>query len=407
MSRALLAAASLLLATLAAAQAAGKAGVPVALTDPGGKALARWFEALSRAEKGQGVARAIHYGDSTIAADGLARTVRARLQGRFGDAGPGFVSAAVNNVAVSRADVTVKRSGAWKERSILMGGASGRYGLGGTVGIALPGASSVMSLAKGKAAPWKKVELWYQAGVGYGSFWAKAGDKEVARDQAVAAATEDRRLALDLPEGTTSLRYGAEGGPVPWYGAVLETGAPGATWETQGVIGVGSRSFKAWSEEHLSHQMAQRQPDLIVLQIGGNEAGFPVLQYGDGTKYMPIYQDALDRLRHASPDAACLVVAPPDQAELVEGEPPKAKTAMPRMVSAQRRVAEGSGCAFWSAFDAMGGSGSILRWAAMSPPLAWTDYVHLSPAGLDVVGNHLSDALLGAYDAWKGAAAPG
>ncbi len=407
MPRFLLAALSLTLALVAAAHAGGKAGVPTAMVDPEHRGLQRWFQALRRAEQGQGVARALHYGDSTIAADGLARTVRARLQERFGDAGPGFVSAAVNDVRVLRADVSVKRSGSWKERSILMGGASGRYGLGGTVGIALPGASSVMTPGKGLSTSWKRVELWYQAGVGYGSLWAKAGEREIAREPAVAEATEDRRLKVEIPEGTSALRVGAEGGPVPLYGAVLETGAPGATWEAQGVIGAGSRSFSAFAEDHLATQMAQRQPDLVVLQIGGNEAGFPVLQYGDGTKYMPIYQAALDRLRRAAPDASCLVIAPPDQAELVEGEAPRAKPAMPRMVSAQRRVAEQSGCAFWSAFDAMGGSGSILRWAAMSPPLAWTDYVHLSPAGLAVVGGHLSDAMLGAYDTWRSSASPG
>ena len=74
-------------------------------------------------------------------------------------------------------------------------------------------------------------------------------------------------------------------------------------------------------------------------------------------------------------------------------------------MSAQRRVAEAAGCGFWSAYDAMGGEGSIVRWAALSPPLAWTDYAHLSPAGLGVIGGHLSDALLSAYDAWKAAAA--
>lgn len=392
---------ALALAALGWSVAQAGASPTTAVEDAGHAGLRRWFQALSQAEAGKGVARALHYGDSTIAADGLARTVRSRLQARFGDAGPGFVSAAVNNVRVSRADVVVSHTGDWKERSILLGGASGRYGLGGTVGIALPGAVSVMKPAA-DAAPWRKVELWYQAGVGYGSLWASADGGELGRQDATAESTEDRRLTFDLPNGTSSLKYGAEGGPVPWYGAVLETGKPGATWEAQGVIGAGSRSFKAFSEDHLHAQMADRHPDLVVLEIGGNEAGFPVLQYGDGTAYMPIYREALDRLREAAPDASCLVVAPPDQGEVPEeGGDPVAKTSMPRLVSAQRRVAADAGCAFWSAFDAMGGSGSIVRWAALHPPLAWTDYVHLSPRGLALIGDQLADALLGAYDDWK------
>jgi hypothetical protein len=46
----------------------------------------------------------------------------------------------------------------------------------------------------------------------------------------------------------------------------------------------------------------------------------------------------------------------------------------------------------------MGGAGSALAWARTS--LGSGDLVHLSPRGLEVIGNHLSDAILGDYDAW-------
>lgn len=389
-----------LLTSLADTHAGARAGKPTALT--GAVGLTRYFKALAAAEAGQGVARALHYGDSTLAGDGIARTVRERLAARFGDAGPGFVSAAVESARVTRADVDTKRSGNWRERSILLGGAQGRYGLGGTVGIASPGGSASIMGARGPEQRFRRVELWYQAGVGYGGIWLSADEQELVRQPATAENTEDRRYTSTIDGGFQRLKYGATDGPVPIYGVVLETGAPGATWEAQGIIGAGSRSFKAFSHEHLAEQMAWRDPDLVALQIGGNEAGFPVLQYGDGTGYMPIYQAALDQLRLAAPSASCLVISPLDQGLVEEEQPPRSKPGMPRMVNAQRRVAEAAGCGFWSAYDAMGGEGSIVRWAALSPPLAWTDYAHLSPAGLGVIGGHLSDALLAAYDAWKG-----
>lgn len=404
-SRLLLTAAlcALTLAGLSSGHAGARAGKPTPITGEAG--LARYFRALADAEAGKGVARALHYGDSTLAGDGIARTVRERLRARFGDAGPGFVSAAVESARVTRTDVDAKRSGNWRERSILMGGAQGRYGLGGTVGIASPGGSASIMAPKGQTGRFTRLEVWYQAGVGYGGIWASADDRELVREAATASATEDRRYTANIPEGFERLKYGASDGPVPYYGVVLETGAPGATWEAQGIIGAGSRSFKAFAPDHLAAQMAWRGPDLVALQIGGNEAGFPVLQYGDGTGYMPIYQAALDQLRTAAPNASCLVISPLDQGVVEEGQPPRSKPGMPRMVSAQRRVAEAAGCAFWSAYDAMGGEGSIVRWAALSPPLAWTDYAHLSPAGLGVIGGHLSDALLTAYDAWKASSA--
>jgi hypothetical protein len=71
------------------------------------------------------------------------------------------------------------------------------------------------------------------------------------------------------------------------------------------------------------------------------------------------------------------------------------------MFNVQRKVAQAAGCAFWSAFDAMGGSGSIVRWASYKSPLAWADLLHLSGTGLEIIGNLLSDAIQQDYDAWR------
>ncbi|MFN7146544.1 MAG: hypothetical protein ACK4YP_22405, partial [Myxococcota bacterium] len=184
-------------------------GVPTALE--GGAALQPWFTALRSAEQDRGVARALHYGDSTIAADGLARTVRARLAARFGDAGPGFVSGGFDPRWNERADVESTRAGEWTYKTILHGGAGGRYGLGGIVGIARAGASVTLSAvsAPKTPAPQRHLEIWYQAGEGYGTLWAKTDGREVLRQPAVAAATEDRRFTLDVPAGFSKLAFGA------------------------------------------------------------------------------------------------------------------------------------------------------------------------------------------------------
>ncbi len=378
-----------------------KAGFVTPLEDPGHVGMRAYYQALKRTGEG-GVARALHYGDSTIAADGLARTIRARLQGRFGNAGPGFVSAGMDPRWNKRTDVESSRSGSWTTKTILLGGAGGRYGLGGIVGIGSAGAYTVSRAvdAAKTAIPMKHLELWYQAGVGYGSLWASVDDREVLRESSAAEATEDRRFSLDVPEGFSKLAFGAEGGPVPFYGVVLESGAPGVTWEALGVIGVGSKSFSFQNKAHLSAQMSQRKPDLIVVMLGGNEAGYPILLSGDGSGYRPFYQGALDSIRAGAPQASCLVISPLDQGTREETDVPRSKPTMKPMVANQRKIAAESGCAFFSAYDAMGGQNSIVRWSSYKSPLAWSDLVHLSGAGLDIIGNLLSDALLANYDAW-------
>ena len=64
------------------------------------------------------------------------------------------------------------------------------------------------------------------------------------------------------------------------------------------------------------------------------------------------------------------------------------------------KIAEAQGCAYFSAYDAMGGDGSMVDWASRKPALAWPDLAHVSAQGLDAVGNILADAILADYEHW-------
>ena len=384
------------------ARAAPPLGVPTPIVDPGHTGLQHWFSALKSAADHTGVARAIHYGDSTIAADGFASTVRNRLAARFGSAGPGFVSAALTPTWNWRSDVKSSRSGGWEWRTILLGGAGGRYGLGGIVGIVASGGKGALEAVDGAGAslPMHHAELWYQAGAGYGSYQVTADGREIGRGAAAAAQTEDRRFKLDLSEGFTRLGFGALGGTVPLYGAVLETGGPGITWEALGVIGVGSKSFTTYAKDALRPQVEQRDPDLVVVMLGGNEAGYPALLGHGGEAYAPIYDGALSTILAGAGDASCLVLTPLDQGfvDEVDGTE-KARPGMPNLVAVQARVAAAHHCAFWSTWEAMGGAGSALTWAHRRG-YGTGDLVHVTPAGLDRLGNLLADALLGDDESW-------
>ena len=388
---------------VALALAAPRLGVPTAVVDEGHRGLSHWFTALAEAEAGRGVARALHYGDSTIAADGLARTVRARLQARFGDAGPGFVSASFNPAWHQRSDVSSSRGGGWSWRTILLGGAGGRYGLGGIVGIVESGAHAVVRAidAEKNAVPQRHVELWYQGGQGYGSYWVSADDREIGRGSAQAAQTDDRRFSLDLAVPATKFAFGATGGTVPFYGMVLETGTPGTTWESLGVVGVGSKSFTTFAKDNLRPQVAQRGADLVVVMLGGNEAGYPSLLSRGGEAYAPVFSGGLDTILAGKGEASCLVVTPLDQGFVDEADGlEKSRPGMKNLVAVQARVAAERGCAFWSTYDAMGGAGSAITWGH-ARGIGTGDLVHVTPAGLEILGNLLADALLEAYAGWS------
>jgi lysophospholipase L1-like esterase len=377
-------------------------GVPTALVDDDSRGMDPFYRALHRVAGGDGLARVAHYGDSTIAADGITSTVRARLQARFGDGGPGYLSAGMDPRWNMRSDVTIGRHGTWDTVSLLLGGGGGHYSYGGIVTTAAADAFLTIGSPKGadgNPVPMHHFELWYQSAPARGSWWASTDGRSVGQGTALGDGVSDRLLSVDAPGGYTKAAFGASGDPVTFYGAVLETKGPGVVWDALGVVGVGTRSFTQHSKKHLAAQVAQRRPDLIVVMLGGNEVGLPVLSQGTGAGYIPYYQDTLRRIRGGAPNSACLVVTPLDQGTR-EGGAPHTKPNLQRLVNAQRKIAATEGCAFWNAFAAMGGADAVVRWTATRPPLAWTDLVHLSGKGQHIIGDLLADAIEHGYDTW-------
>lgn len=375
-------------------------------------ALDAWFRSMAMAANGAPghVARALHWGDSTIAGDGITRTVRKRLQARFGDGGPGFLAVQVDPRWASRPGVLRTTKGPWKTRTITFGGAGNKYyGLGGTVSTAQGKATSTLGGSKvgDTRQLLHKFDIAYQNRPGGGTLVVQVEGGEGATFQTHADTVFDSFHTFTAPAGARKLVVQGQGdGPVTVYGVALETEGPGVTWETLGVAGAGQGSMFRQGPNHLARQVAWRDPDLVVYQMGGNELGYPSLKSGGGRVWKERYVKVVRRLRAGAPDASCLLITPLDQAERVRGAI-KSKPTMATMVKLQRETARELGCGFWDAQAAMGGSGSFGVW--MSKKLAWSDLYHLTNKGLALIGHTLADALEAAYDDWRtgGAVAEG
>jgi hypothetical protein len=68
---------------------------------------------------------------------------------------------------------------------------------------------------------------------------------------------------------------------------------------------------------------------------------------------------------------------------------------------AQRRVAKRQGWSYWDWFGAMGGVCSIDRVAALDPPRAARDHVHLTKAGYAAMADLLFADMMREYRKWK------
>lgn len=378
-------------------------GVPTPLLDADHRGMDHFYRALAATKTGKTLARVAHYGDSTIAADGISGTVRSRLQARFGNGGPGYLSAGMDPRWNTRPDVAVGRHGEWNTASLLLGGGGGRYGYGGIVATAAPESYVTFTPAanaSGVRPVLSHLEVWSQRGAGFGSWWGSADGKGVFTGSGAAEGTSDDYRVADIAGGYSKVAIGATGGAVPFYGVVMETAGPGVVWDALGVVGVGTKSFTQFNKKHLAAQVAARKPDLVVVMLGGNELGYPVLSQGDGSGYAPYFTGALRMIRAGAPDSSCLIVTPLDQGTR-EGAKPGTKPGLLTAVRTQRALAAAEGCAFWDAFAAMGGQGAIVRWSGTRPPLAWTDLLHLSAAGQDIIGQMLADAIESGFDAWS------
>lgn len=375
--------------TLAAG--AGEKSTPGVVAIDGEENLKHFFQALRQSS--QSPVRVLHYGDSTLAADNITRTIRARIQGQFGDAGPGFFVAGMDPRWMKRDDVRVARTGDWDVSTILFGGNQGRYGLGGIVAKSKQPNTITVTGPKPGGSLGQHIELFSQT--------PKREEPikiEVNGTTTLSPKRDDKNTfthwTIDSPEPVKTLKISVLEPDLEIYGAVLEQ-SKGVTWETTAVVGVSSISFKQFTPAHLAEQTAARRPDLIVMMIGGNETGHGGIYSPGGKIYKESFVGALRMIRQGSPKSSCLVMSPLDQGEQNDDGNVSSKKSVSRMVQLQKEVALEEGCAFWNSWKFMGGEGSFVRW--LNQGLAWTDLAHFTAPGLQRIGNGFADAMLSSY----------
>jgi len=378
-------------------------GVARSIESP--SALAPFFASLRATERGAQTTRIAWFGDSNIAFDAMTSTIRARMQARFGDAGHGFVLITPGHLPYGHRGIVLASQGRWRLAELLRGArADGRYGYGGVLFIPSAARSSAsFSTARsgevGRAA--SRFEVLYQAHPQGPLLELRAEDGTSATVDTRAEAIGDGVARLEAADGahTFSLRSNGRG-ELRAYGVVLERATPGVVLDSVGLVGARGRRVLAWDAAHLAAQVATRRPALIVIGFGANEASdaYP----GDG-EYTTETAEVVRRLRAGAPSAACLVLAPLDQAG-----PPRGGGAvrtyptLARRVEVQRRVAADAGCAFWDTFAAMGGAGSMVRWLRLG--LGGHDYRHATAAGYERIASLLDDALMRALADYRAAA---
>jgi lysophospholipase L1-like esterase len=376
---------SLFLSDGAASKAQAASRDAQAIEDPTGRAMKSFYAALASTQRGEWVTRIVHYGDSHVAADILTGALRKSLQTCFGDAGPGFVLVGRPWQWYSRPGVVSRASSGWQADGLSQASlaADGRLGLAG-VSLSTRNAGEWTSLT----ASGRYFDVYVLKQPGAGALDISLDAVEMRRDVSLRSkTTEADYIEIVAPDDsihTIEIRTRSSG-PTRIFGIAIEGERAGVVYDALGINGARATRPLLWDWRLLSSNLERRDADLIIVGYGSNEVTDPDL---DLEEYTASFAALLRRFHEAAPRASILVLGPPDRAVLT-GRRWKTASRMSSLIDAQRRAALKAGDAFYDLFKAMGGSGSIERWATLSQPLAQADRVHLTAAGYRIVADWL------------------
>jgi lysophospholipase L1-like esterase len=351
-------------------------------------ALIPFFEQLYRHQRGEmpGPLSILHYGDSHTAADEWTGDLRNRFQEKFGDGGSGYSFAGRPWNGYRREDVRTGSTRGWHTDGLVGRSGDGVYGLGGVSMSAKSPREAVYLLADGQ-----QFELFYlqQPGGGAIQVYDNGGPVErISTD----GETGPGYYHYDTVPGTHRLEVETlDHAPVRLFGWVAEN-STGVTYETLGINGAQASIVMNWDEAVLRSNIERRNPALIVLAYGTNEAGRK-----DWTleTYRGMFSQLIARLRAAAPAATILLIGPADRyVHTRKGWLPMENIDM--IVQAQREAATASGCAFWDLRAKMGGKGSMQQWVTAG--MAQNDHVHFTQPGYRMLGDAIFRDLMGQYD---------
>jgi lysophospholipase L1-like esterase len=352
-------------------------------------ALVPFFEQLYRHQTGAmaGALHILHYGDSHTAADEWTGDLRERFQEKFGDGGAGYSLAGRPYRGYRREDVRSGSTRGWHADGLVGKPGDGVYGLGGISMSAKAPHEAVFLLADAQ-----EFELFYLQQPGGGALRIFDNGTPVDRISTNGEmAPAYYRYDADLG-GTHRFEIETvEHAPVRLFGWVAEN-TTGVTYETLGINGAQASMVLDWNEEVLRSNIERRDPALIVLSYGTNEAGRK-----DWTleTYRETFARLIQRFRAADPTATILVTAPPDR-YLRTRKGWVVMDNVDMIVEAERQAAAAEGCAFWDLRAKMGGKGSMRQWVLAG--MGQRDYVHFTAPGYRMIGDAMFRDLMSQYD---------
>ncbi|TNE68075.1 MAG: hypothetical protein EP344_01630 [Bacteroidetes bacterium] len=360
---------------------------------PDQQGLSRFFDAVDAIRTKEQTVRVAFFGDSFIEGDILLGDLRDTLQTLWGGNGVGYVPI-TSEVARFKRTLTHEYSN-WKPYSIVKNFKSGQpFGINGFVyrpkaqaSVRYEGADYFKHTRR-----WTQVRLFYRSDTTVTFTWqmaemspqtdslpATGGQLGIWLGKPNTASTRTFDFQISQPDSNLLV-----------YGATLESG-PGIYLDNFSVRGNTGGRLKLINPILARQFDAVQQYQLIVVQLGLN-AATPSLDNIGWYEYE--LDQTFQHIRKCFPETPVLIVSVADRGGKIDGN----KTTLPSVpviATMQRELARKHGFLFFDLFHAMGGPGSMIRYAdEYHPPLANLDYTHLTHYGGSIMGYMFTDLFL-------------
>ena len=361
--------------------------------------LDTFFQKLEMVSMGQ-TARISAFGDSLIMGDQIVGALRRGMQKQFGNGGPGFFLPAKTAPWYSISGAVVYGDDGWRIKRVTTPNISdGLYGYGAQAFLS-DNAGTKSRVECDSRCPWDDVtqyEVYYLSQAGGGSFKMQVGGEAPLDVATNGARTTSNWFSVKTTPGDLNVKITTGKGKVRLFGVVAENGKKGIVLDSLGILGATAGALNRINTDHLAEQVGHRAPDLILLVFGTNkseESSIDIPSYKTG------YKKLIESLRKGKPDLSILVISPP--ARGMKGKAGiQLRPNIAALVKAQAEVARETGCAYWSAFDAMGGVGGPQAWFTHDPKLLGDDLTHFTRKGAIYMGKMIQASLLRAFMEYK------
>lgn len=377
---------------------AGSEPVPILnYGDPKAAALWQAFQQLESGARKEPL-RIMQLGDSHTGGDYFTGQLRQRLQNQYGNAGIGWLTPGY--ITNQRSQQVLFRGGnGWKLSDAKQNKHTGIFPLGGFINTATGNSILEIKAKEVPAAGQWRLGIWQQPRPTPWSLALPGGKLHKLTVQGSSASAwrlSTQELSAAKINGLKLLA--PAGGQLG--GVVLDRMVPGITLDALGNNGSVANVINRWNSTSLREQLQWRDPQLIILAYGTNEAFSPDIV---PETYEAELRQVIRNLRAAAPDAAILLLGAPSSAK---SRPPHVKDrckiplppSLVKVQNSQRRIARQEQTLYWDWAAMMGGNCGAQFWLKQHVPLMRPDLVHMSAEGYVASADALYIALLGQID---------